>query len=624
MHNQNYTADSIEVLSGLDPIKKRPGMYTNTETPNHLVQEVVDNSVDEFLVGFASEISIIINTDHSIEVSDNGRGIPVDINKKENMSGVELIMSKIHSGGKFSNKNYEFSGGLHGVGLSVINALSSKVEIQIKRDRKIYRIAFENGFKAQDLEVIGKTTIKKTGTMIKFYPNELYFETLKLDTKALQKLFKAKALLCKGLKINYFDKNKNEKIVWEFNQDISKYLNQSEANNIPYKAFSILENTTDFCLECALAWNFENEYIRESYVNLIPTPQNGSHINGIKNGLYEAVRNYIDNNNFTRKIKITANDIIFNLSYIVSVKMKDPQFSGQTKEKLISRYCQTFVTTTVKDSFTIWLNQNKSLANEIIENIISSAKSRKRINKTTERKKIMYPIKLPSKLTDCLSNEVSKTELFLVEGDSAGGSAKQARNKNFQAILPLKGKILNSWEVDTNDLLKSKEIKDIITSVGVEPNSNDLSSLRYGKICILADADSDGLHITTLLCSLFFKHFQALIENGNIYVAQPPLFRVEIGKKVFYALDEYAKDKIIKSEAKSNSKVNTVRFKGLGEMNPGQLKDSTMNINSRKLVKLEISDNIFDDIEIMDKLMSKKRAKDRKVWLEDKGSLADV
>lgn len=625
---QNYNAKSIEVLTGLDPVKKRPGMYTNTENPNHLIQEIVDNSVDEVLAGFASKINITLHDDNSIEIADDGRGMPTDIHPEHNMSGIELIMTKLHSGGKFSNKNYTHSGGLHGVGISVVNALSSKLEAEVKRNGNLHHIVFKDGLKATDLEVIDTVGKKNTGTKIRFWPNSKYFDDIKVNIKSLKNLLEAKAILCKDLTIKYSNEIKNEKLTWHFEEGLKGYLDHKlDAETLPAEPFMI-DNFSDkkSYLDAVFCWcDAPAETIKNSYVNLIPTPQDGTHVTGLKNGVYDAIKTYIEKNSLAAKnVKITANDSFAQLNYVISTKITNPQFSGQTKEKLSNKDVTAFVTTTVKDLLTIWLNQHPEEARQIVENINKVAHKRINADKKTARKRIMSTsIRLPGKLTDCISSDVNSTELFIVEGDSAGGSAKQARNKNYQAVMPLKGKILNSWELDADAIMNSQEVHNIATAIGVDPDNDDISELRYNKICILADADSDGLHIATLLCAMFLKHFRKLIENGHIYIAQPPLFRIDIGKNTFYALDENEKDSILMENGSMPGKINIMRFKGLGEMNPIQLRESAMDVSSRRLLQLTVS-NIYDDNEMLDKLLAKKRAKDRRDWLETHGNEADI
>ena len=629
MSNQ-YNSDAIEVLNGLDPVKRRPGMYTDTTRPNHLSQEVIDNSVDEALAGHASSIKVILHEDQSLEVIDDGRGMPVDIHPEEKISGVELIMTKLHAGGKFSNKNYEYSGGLHGVGISVVNALSTRVEVNIRRDGNVYAIAFENGDKVEDLRVVDSCGKRNTGTSVHFWPDASYFDSANFSHSKLLHVLRAKAVLCPGLKIRYDNKITKETTEWCYQDGLQDYLYQS------VKDFDTLPNDAPFvgqfagngeAADWAVMWLPDGgDMITESYVNLIPTAQGGTHVNGLRQGLLDAMREFCEFRNLLpRGVKITADDIWDRCTYILSTKMHDPQFAGQTKEKLSSRQASAFVSGVVKDAFSLWLNQHTDVAELLAEMCINNAQKRLRQSKKVARKKVTQGPALPGKLTDCSSQDINHTELFLVEGDSAGGSAKQARDREFQAIMPLRGKILNSWEVDSSQVLASQEIHDISVALGIDPDSSDLSGLRYGKICILADADSDGLHIATLLCALFVKHFRTLVDQGHVYVAMPPLFRIDIGKEVYYALDESERKGILdRIEAeKKRGKVNVQRFKGLGEMNPLQLRETTMDPNTRRLVQLTSAD-AEGMLELMDMLLSKKRAGDRKAWLESKGNLAEV
>lgn len=632
MLNSSYDAKDIEVLNGLEPVQKRPGMYTQTERPNHLAQEVIDNSVDEAVAGFAKTISVTVHTDNSVTVQDDGRGMPTDIHPEENISGVELIMTKLHAGGKFNNDNYQFSGGLHGVGISVVNALSSKVEVWIKRNAEQFYISFADGFKVDDLKVIDTVGKRNTGTTVKFWPNEKYFDTIKISTKKLKHNLRAKAVLCPGLKINYKDEFSSETLSWEFEKGLEDYLIDEirHLDRMPPEPFLGNFKGADEEVEWALSWIAEKvpstNLVAESYANLIPTPLGGTHVNGLRTGLTEAIRDFCDIRNLLpRGVKITPEDVWDNCCYILSSKLNDPQFSGQTKERLSSRSCAAFVAGVVKDAFSLWLNHHVELGEELAQQIISKANSRIRAGKKVLRKKITQGPALPGKLSDCVSSQVEETELFLVEGDSAGGSAKQARDRNFQAIMPLRGKILNTWEVDSNQVLSSQEVHDISVAIGVDPGNPNLDNLRYGKICILADADSDGLHIATLLCALFVKHYPELVLAGHIYVAMPPLYRVDVGKKVFYALDETEKQSILDKIAtdKIPGKVSVQRFKGLGEMNPGQLRETTISPDTRRLVRLTIDDNQQTEM-MMDMLLSKKRSSDRRSWLEEKGDNAEV
>ncbi|MDT0583087.1 MULTISPECIES: DNA topoisomerase IV subunit B [Alteromonadaceae] len=625
-----YNSDAIEVLNGLEPVKRRPGMYTDTTRPNHLSQEVIDNSVDEALAGHASSIKVILHEDQSLEVIDDGRGMPVDIHPEEKISGVELIMTKLHAGGKFSNKNYEYSGGLHGVGISVVNALSLRVQVTIRRDGNIYQMAFENGDKVEELRVVDTCGKRNTGTSVHFWPDASYFDSPKFSVSKLLHVLRAKAVLCPGLKIRFDDKVSKETTEWYYEDGLRDYLYQS------VKEYITLPDDTPFvgqfsgngeAADWAVMWLPEGgEMVTESYVNLIPTAQGGTHVNGLRQGLLDSMREFCEFRNLLpRGVKITADDIWDRCAYILSTKMHDPQFAGQTKERLSSRQASAFVSGVVKDAFSLWLNQHTDVAELLAEMCINNAQKRLRQNKKVARKKVTQGPALPGKLTDCSSQDINYSELFLVEGDSAGGSAKQARDREFQAIMPLRGKILNSWEVDSSQVLASQEIHDISVALGIDPDSDDLSGLRYGKICILADADSDGLHIATLLCALFVKHFRTLVERGHVFVAMPPLFRIDIGKDVYYALDESEKQGVLdRIEAeKKRGKVNVQRFKGLGEMNPLQLRETTMDPNTRRLVQLTI-DDAENMLELMDMLLSKKRSPDRKAWLESKGNLAII
>ncbi|MDG6252060.1 DNA topoisomerase IV subunit B [Glaesserella parasuis] len=633
MSEKRYGADEITVLKDLEPVQLRPGMYTDTTRPNHLGQEVIDNSVDEALSGFANQIDVILHSDNSLEVVDNGRGMPVDIHSTEKISGVELILTKLHAGGKFSNKNYTFSGGLHGVGISVVNALSESVEITIKRNGEIYTIAFANGVKVEELKVIGSCPKRQTGTTVRFYPNPKYFDSPKFSVSRLRHLLRAKAVLCPKLTINFTDHINNTQETWYYEDGLRDYLTDAlkEYEYLPNPLFvgEVIGETE--AVSWALSWLIEGgEQINESYVNLIPTALGGTHVNGLRQGLFKAMAEFCDFRNLLPKgVKLTADDVWGRCCYVLSLKMQEPQFAGQTKERLSSRQAASYVENSVKDAFSLWLNQNVQVAEQLAEMAISSAQNRLRAEKKVVRKKLVSGPALPGKLADCISQDLTRTELFLVEGDSAGGSAKQARDKEFQAILPLRGKILNTWEVSPDQVLASTEVHDIAVALGIDPDNEDLSQLRYGKVCILADADSDGLHIATLLCALFLRHFPTLVKNGYVYVAMPPLYRIDIGKdEVHYALDESEKEAILARLAKKKGKPNVQRFKGLGEMNPSQLRETTMDPNTRRLVQLTLEDNSDDEevstFELMDMLLAKKRAEDRKQWLQDRGDEADL
>ena len=625
-----YDASAIEVLSGLEPVKKRPGMYTQTDRPNHLAQEVIDNSVDEAIAGHCRRIDVVLHKDGSLSVADDGRGMPVDKHPTEKMSGVEVILTKLHSGGKFSNKNYQFSGGLHGVGVSVVNALSKQLDVWIRRGGKEYHIAFAGGDRTSKLETVGTVGARGTGTPLRFWPDAKYFDTVKFSVPRLKHVLRAKAVLCPGLHVTFLDEKENDREEWCYEDGLRAYLSVSLQGQamLPEEPFiGSLQGSTE-AVDWALVWVPESggEAVTESYVNLVPTPQGGTHVNGLRTGLTDAVREFCELRDLLpRGVKIAPEDVWDRVSYILSVKLQDPQFAGQTKERLSSRECATFVSGVVKDVCGQWLNSHVDLGERIAELVISSAQSRMRADKKVVRKKVTSGPALPGKLADCTSQDVRRTELFLVEGDSAGGSAKQAREREFQAIMPLRGKILNTWEVDPAQVLGSQEVHDISVAIGVEPGSDDLKSLRYGKICILADADSDGAHIATLLCALFVRHFRPLVLAGHVFVAMPPLYRIDAGKHTFYALDEAEKQGVLDRITAENirGKVNVIRFKGLGEMNPMQLRETTISPDTRRLVQLTIREG-DETNQVMDMLLGKKRAGDRKTWLEQKGNLAQV
>ncbi|MCD4865040.1 MULTISPECIES: DNA topoisomerase IV subunit B [Pseudomonas] len=630
MATQNaYNADAIEVLSGLDPVRKRPGMYTDTSRPNHLAQEVIDNSVDEALAGHARQVQVILHADNSLEVLDDGRGMPVDIHPEEGVSGVELILTKLHAGGKFSNKNYQFSGGLHGVGISVVNALSTRVEVRVKRDGNEYGMAFADGFKASELAVVGSVGKRNTGTSVHFWPDPKYFDSPKFSVSRLKHVLKAKAVLCPGLAVSFLDEASGERSEWHYEDGLRSYLIDTvgDALRLPEAPFHGSLASAREAVDWALFWLPEGgESVQESYVNLIPTAQGGTHVNGLRQGLLDAIREFCEFRNLLpRGLKLAPEDVWERIAFVLSMKMQEPQFSGQTKERLSSREAAAFVAGVVKDAFSLWLNAHPELGQQIAELAINNAGRRLKAGKKVERKKITQGPALPGKLADCAGQDPMRSELFLVEGDSAGGSAKQARSKEFQAIMPLRGKILNTWEVDGSEVLGSQEVHDIAVAIGIDPGSADLSGLRYGKICILADADSDGLHIATLLCALFVQHFRPLVDAGHVYVAMPPLYRIDLGKEVHYALDEAERDGVLDRLAaeKKRGKPQVTRFKGLGEMNPLQLRETTMDPNTRRLVQLTLED-VPGTLEMMDMLLAKKRSGDRKSWLESKGDRAEV
>ncbi|OCG13115.1 DNA topoisomerase IV subunit B [Gilliamella sp. App6-5] len=627
MSQSTYNAVDIEVLKGLDPVRHRPGMYTDTSRPNHLGQEVIDNSVDEAIAGHARQIKVTLYEDNSLEVIDDGRGMPVDIHPEEGVPAIELLLCRLHAGGKFSNKNYQFSGGLHGVGISVVNALSKRVDVTVHRDGQVYEIAFENGNKVEDLHVTGTCGRRNTGTKVHFWPDEKYFDSPRFSVLRLTHLLKAKAVLCPGLDIVFKDKINKTEQRWCYQDGLKDYLMESVSGYslLPPIPFTGSQMGETEAVEWALVWMPEGgELLTESYVNLIPTVQGGTHVNGLRQGLLDAMREFCEFRNLLpRGLKLTADDIWERCAYVISVKMQEPQFAGQTKERLSSRQSAAFVSAIVKDAFSLWLNQHVQIAELLAEMVISSAQKRLKASKKVIRKKLTSGPALPGKLADCSSQDLSRTELFLVEGDSAGGSAKQARDRESQAIMPLKGKILNTWEVSSDEVLGSQEIHDISVAIGIDPDSNDLSQLRYGKICILADADSDGLHIATLLCALFVRHFRTMVEHGHVFVAMPPLYRIDLGKEVHYALDEEEKEGILEQLKRKKGKPNVQRFKGLGEMNPLQLRETTMDPNTRRLVQLSL-DDAEQTMALMDMLLAKKRAEDRREWLQEKGDQVEL
>ncbi|MCD9029207.1 DNA topoisomerase IV subunit B [Luteimonas sp. BDR2-5] len=626
--NNRYNAADIEVLSGLDPVKRRPGMYTDTTRPNHLAQEVIDNAVDEALAGHAHRIDVTLFKDGSCQVADDGRGMPVDIHPEEKMPGVELILTRLHAGGKFSNRNYTFSGGLHGVGVSVVNALSTRVDVYIKRDGNEYHMGFADGDRTSALEVVGSVGRKNTGTRLHFWPDPSYFDTAKFNVRALRHLLRAKAVLCPGLTVSLLDEATGERDEWHYENGLRDYLRGELVDRelLPPELFvGNLARTTE-TVDWAVAWVADGELVQESYVNLIPTAQHGTHVNGLRSGFTDALREFCDFRNLLpRGVKLAPEDVWDRVAFVLSLKMTDPQFSGQTKERLSSRQAAGFVEGAAHDAFSLWLNQHVEMGEKIAQLAIERASARLKTEKQITRKKVTQGPALPGKLADCISQDLSRTELFLVEGDSAGGSAKQARDKDFQAILPLRGKILNTWEVASGTVLGSEEVHNLAVAIGCDPGKDDISGLRYGKVVILADADSDGLHIATLLSALFLRHFPALVEAGNIFVAMPPLFRIDVGKQVFYALDEEEKRLLLEKIAREKLKgqVNVTRFKGLGEMNPSQLRESAIHPDTRRLVQLTNDDDL-ETRSLIDMLLAKKRASDRKAWLETKGDLATL
>ncbi len=629
MSLKTYDAKDIEVLTGLDPVRKRPGMYTDTTRPNHLAQEVIDNSVDEALAGHAKQIEVILHVDGSLSVIDDGRGMPVDDHPEQKKPGVEVILSTLHAGGKFSNNSYQFSGGLHGVGVSIVNALSTSLEVTVKRGGNVYQMSFSGGEKKADLEIVDTCGQRNTGTILRFWPDSKYFDSVKFSISRLRHILKAKAVLCGGLSVSFFDEHTNQTEEWYFEDGLRDYLMESSSNHttLPEDPFIGKSSTNSESVEWAIQWMPDGgETIQESYVNLIPTTQGGTHINGMRSGILEAMREFCELRSLLpRGVKLAPEDIWDRVSFVLSVKLTDPQFSGQTKDRLSSREVAGIVSGILKDAFSLWLNQHVQDGESLATFFIQSAQRRLKAGKKITRKKVTQGPALPGKLADCSSVDPKECEIFLVEGDSAGGSAKQARNRENQAIMPLRGKILNTWEIDSQEILASQEVNDISIALGVEPADDDLNGLRYDKICILADADSDGLHIATLLCALFVRHFRTLVTRGHVYVAMPPLFRIDVGKDVYYALDEGEKNSIIERVKKDQqrSKISVQRFKGLGEMNPSQLRETAMNADTRRLVQLTFNANENTN-NLMDMLLSKKRSPDRKIWLEKKGNLANV
>jgi topoisomerase-4 subunit B len=629
--SSNYRAADIEVLSGLEPVRRRPGMYTDTSRPNHLAHEVIDNSVDEAVAGHAKKIDVVLFADGSLQVADDGRGMPVDIHPQEKIPGVELILTRLHAGGKFSNKNYQFSGGLHGVGVSVVNALSKNLEVWIRRDGKEYNMSFADGERRGKLDVVGKVAKSTTGTTVRFWPNPKYFDSPTFSLPRLKHVLRAKAVLCPGLEVTLEVEKPHEKERWVYTGGLEQYLKESlgDGDWLPEQPFAGKLEGKREAVEWAVVWRRDGaEAMLESYVNLIPTPQGGTHVNGLRTGLTDALREFCEFRNLLpRGIKLAPEDVWEGVSFVLSVKIEEPQFSGQTKERLASRECATLVGGLIKDHFALWLNQHPETGDAIAQFAIENAQHRLKAAKTVVRKRVVAGPALPGKLADCTIQEPSLAELFLVEGDSAGGSAKQARERETQAVMPLRGKILNTWEVDPAELLASQEVHNISIALGVDPGSANLDGLRYHKVCILADADSDGQHIATLLCALFLKHFGSLVEAGHVFVAMPPLYRIDVGKEVHYALDDAERDMIIdRIEAeKKTAKITVTRFKGLGEMNPSQLRETTMAPDTRRLVQLTVDGASKEAaVDVLDMLLAKKRASDRRDWLQAKGNLADV
>jgi len=627
--NNQYDAAAIEVLTGLDPVRRRPGMYTDTTRPNHLAQEVIDNSVDEAIAGHCRNIDVTLHRDGSLSVSDDGRGMPVDLHPEENAPGVEVILSRLHAGGKFSRDSYQFSGGLHGVGVSVVNALSTRLEVTVRRDGHEWEMAFANGDKVSDLTAVNEVGRRNTGTRLHFWPDGRYFDSVRFSLPRLRHVLRAKAVLCPGLKVRFVEEASGEETVWHYEQGLAEYLAGAigDFERLPDPPFPGDFRAQHEAVEWAVCWLPDGgDLVQESYVNLIPTMQGGTHVNGLRTGLTEALREFCEFRNLLpRGVRIAPEDVWERASFVLSVKLEEPQFSGQTKERLSSRECATFVSGVVKDAFSLWLNEHTGEAERLVELVLASAQRRMRAARTVTRKRVTQGPALPGKLADCSSQDPASSELFLVEGDSAGGSAKQARNREFQAVMPLRGKILNTWEVDPAEVMASQEVHDIAVALGIEPGSDDLSGLRYAKVCVLADADPDGAHIATLLCALFLKHFPALVKAGHVFIAMPPLYRIDVGKETWYALDEQERRGVMDRIAaeKRKGKVSTTRFKGLGEMNPLQLRETTMAPDTRRLVQLTV-DSPEETDTLMAMLLCKRSASQRRAWLESKGDLAEA
>ncbi len=650
----HYSEESIKVLKGLEPVKERPGMYTRTDSPTHICQEVIDNAADEALGGFATKIDVEIHPDGSLSVRDNGRGIPTGLHPIEQIPVVELVFTQLHAGGKFNKKDgngaYAFSGGLHGVGVSVTNALSTRLEVTVKREGKISRIVFAGGDVVEPLAEIGKCSLKDTGTEVRVYPDPKYFENPNYSLPELERLLRAKAVLLQGVTVSLTRHIKGEATTqtWHYPQGLRSYLadllDNAEAATPIFAAENYISGShEDFRASegaaFALTWLEDGSCANESYVNLIPTPLGGTHEAGLKQAAFNAVSNFINHHNLLpRGVKLQSDDVFSRVAFVLSARVLDPQFQGQTKDKLTNRDALKLVATVCSDPLELWLNQNVEMGKKIAELAIKQAQARMRSVKKIEKKKGSGVAVLPGKLTDCESEDIRENELFLVEGDSAGGSAKLARDKSFQAILPLRGKVLNSFEVHRDQLFGNAEIHDISVAIGVDPHSAnddvDLSGLRYGKIAILSDADVDGSHIQVLLLTLFYRHFPKLVELGHIYVAQPPLFRVDVnaqGKnkppRKLYALDAGELDAILerlKAEKVRDTAYSISRFKGLGEMNPDQLKDTTLHPDTRRLLQVRIPEDRAADTEsVFLKLMGKSEAASRRAWMETEGDKAE-
>lgn len=630
-----YDGSSIEVLKGLEPVRRRPGMYTDTQSPNHLALEVVDNSVDEAMAGYATHIEVILHEDESLEIVDNGRGMPVDLHPEEQVPAIELILSRLHAGGKFSDKSYTYAGGLHGVGVSVVNALSEKLTATVRRGGRVYTIGYAQGQKVSSLQEVGRCAVNDTGTAVRFWPEAPYFDNPHFVLSALKYQLRAKALLCPNLTISFESRLRPEdNESWVYQGDLKQYaLNFYQMGAIaPAEPYHESLKEQDWQVEWAVCWEKEEytgAHLSESYVNLIPTIEGGTHVNGLRQGLTAALREFCEIHSLLpRALKIAPDDVWSRCGYVLSLKMHDPQFAGQTKEKLSSRQIASPLEILVRDRFSLWLNTHVEEGKEIASLVIESARNREAQARVVTRKKVVRGPQLPGKLVDCTSGDPKLGELFIVEGDSAGGSARQARDSAYQAILPLRGKILNTWEVSADKALQSEEIRAISVAMGIEPDSESLAGLRYNKICILADADSDGLHIGTLLCALFVRHFAPLVREGHVYVACPPLYRIDCGKLKEYALDDEelkVKQSLLIKKGHKKDSIQIQRFKGLGEMNPAQLRETTLAPQSRRLMQLQLTEEEGEETyALMDMLLSKKRAADRRQWLENNGDKAEL
>ncbi len=651
-----YSESSIRVLKGLEPVKERPGMYTRTDSPTHIIQEAIDNAADEALGGFSQKIAVILHKDGSVSVEDDGRGIPVGIHPAEGVPTVEVVFTRLHAGGKFDKKSggaYSFSGGLHGVGVSVTNALSTRLEVTVKREGKIHRMAFAGGDVVEPLTEAGTVGQRNTGTLVRAWPDAKYFDTPKVKRGELERLLRAKAVLLPGVKVTLTDEETGEEKTWRYADGLVSYLTETlpegeQAGYVsPIFAAERYAGTADASgfaegegAAWALAW-CEAGGAGESYVNLIPTPLGGTHDAGLRAGVFDSVKEFVSHHGLLPgKVNLQAEDVWRSVRFVLSARILDPQFQGQTKERLSSRDALRLVASRVKDPLDAWLNAHVEEAKKIADLAIRAAISRQKQGQVVEKKKQSGAAVLPGKLTDCESEDIGKNELFLVEGDSAGGSAKQGRYREFQAILPLRGKVLNTWEVERGEIFGNAEVHDMAVALGLDPHGPEapdsvLANLRYGKVIIMADADVDGSHIQTLLLTLFFRHFPKLIEAGHVYIAQPPLFAIKVAaqgkgrpERRLYALDEAEKDQMLERLAEDGVRpdnIHTGRFKGLGEMNPEQLKETTMHPDTRRLLPVVLDREALAEAKRMfTLLMVKGEASGRRAWMELKGNLVEA